>query len=244
MMARDGFEVFDYDPRVARWAAVARSVAQTLADDPNMRAKNLRHGDTWFVGVDALPNAVDGAIKGVPLDGPWANQVPDLPHHAAQVSIVYPGYPKQDATESDANHRFRIRRCAAHVDGLLPKGPARRRFACEYHAYILGIPLNLAPSAPTMVWRGSHHIMKAALRDAIGDRPIGSVDVTEVYQAARRAVFERCERVAIGVVPGQSFLIHRFALHGTAPWEGPVAAGRMIAFLRPEFPDPQDWLMS
>lgn len=245
MMDRDGFEVFARDPRVSQWAEAARRVAEGIAVQPDMRAANLRHGKTWFVGVDALPNATDGSISGVPLDGPWSDHVPDLPQHPAQLSIIYPGYPKQDPGESDANHRFRINRCAAHVDGLLPEGPARRRYAREYHAYILGLPLNAVAAAPTVVWRGSHVIMQAALNKAIGDQPIGSVDLTDAYHAARRDVFERCERVSLKATPGQSFLIHRFALHGTAPWsksDAPISNGRVIAFLRPEFAEPRDWL--
>ncbi len=242
MMATDGFVLFDADPRVARWAAAARVVADRLSADPDLRARNLRHGNTWFVGVDALPNAADGSIDGVPLEGPWQAHVPDLPQHAAQLSIIYPGYPRQDSGESDANHRYRRVRCAAHVDGLLPEGPTRRRFAREYHAYILGVPLTSCATAPTVVWRGSHRIMQAALSAAIGAHPIGQVDVTDAYHAARREVFETCEPVHLHAQPGQSYLIHRFALHGTAPWDGPDGPGRMVAFFRPEYPNPSDWL--
>lgn len=242
MIGQDGFVVFDVDPRVRRWAGAARDAATRIAGDPDVQAQNLRHGKTWFVGVDVLPNDAHGAVNGVPLEGPWQGCVPDLPFHAAQVSIIYPGYPVRDADQSDANHRYRIDRAAAHVDGLLPEGPQRRRFAREFHAYILGIPLNPVSASPTVVWPGSHVIMEAALRDAIGSRPIGKVDVTDAYHAARRDVFERCRPVPIVAGVGQSYLIHRFALHGTAPWQGPAGPGRMVAFFRPEFPDPADWL--
>lgn len=242
MIEDDGFLVFDHDPRTARWAIAAFDVAESLANDPKVRARNLRHGNTWFVGVDVLPNAPDGSVNDVELDGPWVGRVPDLPQHAAQVSIVYPGYPARDPGQSEANHRFRVERMAAHVDGLLPEGPERRRYAREFHAYILGLPLNDVAAAPTVVWRGSQKIMQAALVDAIGRRDIRTVDITSAYHAARSRVFETCEIVPLRVRPGQSFLIHRFALHGTAPWDGPAEAGRMIAFFRPEFPDPRDWL--
>ncbi|WP_223423550.1 hypothetical protein [Tateyamaria pelophila] len=242
MMEEDGFVLFDADPRVAAWAAVARRVAEPIVSDHSMRVANLRHGKTWFVGVDVLSNDPGGRVAGVSLSGPWERDVPRLPQHRAQVSIIYPGYPLQDPDESDANHRFRINRCAAHVDGLLPEGPARRRYAREFHAYILGLPLNDVASAPTVVWRGSHRIMRAALAEAVGTQAIGSVDLTDAYHAARRRVFEICERVPLRATPGQSYLIHRFALHGTAPWEGPDGPGRMVAFFRPEFPDPADWL--
>ncbi|MFL4471685.1 hypothetical protein ACERZ8_18055 [Tateyamaria armeniaca] len=241
-LARDGYELFDFDPRVVAWANAAHRAGIQVAKDPVIRAQNLRHGETWFVGVDALPNGPEGDIGGVPLRGPWQYHVPQVPLHAGQLSIIYPGYPRRDPDQSEANHRYRITRAAAHVDGLLPEGPGRRRFAREFHAYILGLPLNAQPASPTVVWPGSHVIMQTALVKAIGTRPIRDVDVTEAYHAARSTVFDTCEPVAIHANPGQSFLIHRFALHGTAPWDGPMGEGRMIAFFRPEFSDPRDWL--
>ena len=58
------------------------------------------------VGVDALPNDENGAIGGVPLQGPWEGLMPWItPLHQAQVSVVYPSYPRRDAEESEANHR-------------------------------------------------------------------------------------------------------------------------------------------
>jgi hypothetical protein len=165
-----------------------------IARDPAVQAANLRHGNTWFVGVDALPNTPDGAIGDVPLMGAWRDAVPALPLHRAQVSIIYPGYPKQDVGESDANHRYRLNRAAAHVDGLLPVGPQKRRFAMEYHAYILAIPLSKVAAAPPVVWEGSQTIMQRALREAIGDADPSQVDITDAYQAARREVFDCCPK--------------------------------------------------
>ncbi|MGB3243220.1 MAG: hypothetical protein WBB25_01695 [Sulfitobacter sp.] len=249
-MDRDGFAVFPHDPAVALWAQAAARVAAELANDPVNRAENLRHNETWFVGVDLLPNAPDGAIGGVPLSGAWRAHVPDLPLHPAQLSIIYPGYPKRDPQESEANHRYRVTRLAAHVDGLLPVGPRRRRFAKEFHAYILSLPLTAVRAAPTVVWRGSHKIMQAALGKAIGSREPSKVDVTEDYHAARRVVFETCEAVPLHIRVGEAALIHRFALHGTDVWDASIGdntpRGRMNAFFRPEFsaaewlaPDPQ-----
>ncbi|WP_368073633.1 hypothetical protein [Tateyamaria omphalii] len=168
--------------------------------------------------------------------------MPDLRLHRAQVSIVYPGYPARDPDQTEGNHRYRITRLAAHVDGLLPEGPDRRRFPREFHAYILGLPLTDVPASPTVVWKGSHVIMQATLADAIGDRDPMTVDVTDAYHAARREVFQRCDAVPMRARPGQSFLIHRMALHGTAPWNGPSGARRMIAFFRPDVSEPRDWL--
>ena len=239
MIRQDGFVTFAYDADVARWANAARQVAATLARDPQIRATNMRHDETWFVGVDLLPNAPDGSINGVELQGPWQAQVPDLPLHRAQASIIYPGYPGRDATESAANHRYRITRKAAHVDGLLPVGPERRRYPQEFHAYILSLPLSDVRAAPTVVWRGSHTIMQAALAEAIGGKDPATVDLTEAYHAARRRVFDRCEAVPLHLALGESALIHRFALHGTDVWDAALdpdaPQGRVIAFFRPEF---------
>ena len=238
-MKCDGFEVFGPDDEVLRWAQAAHRAGVTLAADPNMRAANLRHQDTWFVGVDALPTAPDGSIAGVPLTGPWE---PGIEHpkvwHRAQLSIVYPGYPQQDPDETDANHRYRIKRAAAHVDGLLPIGEAKRRFLREPHSFILGLPLNPADAAPLTVWPGSQHTMGAAFRDLIGHQDPQSVDLTEGYQAARRQCFEHITPKQIIAAPGQSILLHRHLLHGVAPWEkgqSAPAEGRMIAYFRPEF---------
>lgn len=245
MIARDGFALLGHDPAVARWAENAADVMRDIVRQPDVRATNLRHGGTWFVGVDVLPNDATGGLNDVPLRAPWRADLPDLPLHRAQVSIIYAGYPRQDAEESDANHRFRIKRCAAHVDGLLPVGPDKRRYPQEFHAYILGLPLNAVAAAPTVVWRGSHKIMQPALAEVIGDAPPDQMDVTEAYQAARREVFARCEMVKLHPKVGEAMLIHRFALHGTHPWDDTSSIdapdGRMIAFFRPET-TASDWL--
>lgn len=244
-MVDEGFAVFERDPALARWADAAHSVACRIANDPGIRAANLRHAGTWFVGVDALPNERDGSIAGAPLTGPWHAHVEAPEHwHPAQLSIVYPGYPGQDPLESDANHRYRITRCAAHVDGLLPIGPDRRRFLKEPHAFVLGLPLNRATAAPLVVWPGSHRIMGDAFRAAIGNAEPTEVDLTVPYQSARRLVFERIAPQPIVAEPGQAILLHRHLLHGVAPWtagQSAPAEGRMIAYFRPQF-SATDWL--
>ncbi len=239
--ARDGFVVFDADPGVARWATQAHTAARQVVADPALRAQWLRHGDTWFVGVDVLPNEPDG-LGGVPLRGPWDMLIepPDV-WHRAQVSVVYPGYPRQDREESDAAHRFRITRCAAHVDGLHLE--AGRRILREPHAFVLGVPLNDSDAAPLVVWPGSHLLMQSALA-AEGDLRIGS-DVTQAYKTARAACLEANPPVSIAMRPGQSVLLHRLLVHGVAPWGQGVHApkeGRMVAYFRPELSDPGLWL--
>ena len=62
------------------------------------------------------------------------------------------------------------------------------------------------------------------------------MDVTEIYQAARREVFDTCPRILLHGPPGTVSLVHRLALHGVAPWMPGADAreeGRMIAYFRP-----------
>lgn len=247
-----GWEVLPVDPDVLRWVEAAHGAAMAVVADPAMRARWLRHGATWFVGVDALPNAPDGSIGGVPLNGLWCDRVGwGGAWHPAQLSVVYPGYPGRDPDESDAAHAFRRDRDAAHLDGLLAEGPDKRRYLREPHGIIVGLPLNrVAPGAsPLVVWEGSVPIIRAAMARAFAGRSPkdwAAVDVTEVYQAARRAVFARCTRRVIEAAPGQVVLVHRMAIHGVAPWQDRVAApaeGRMVAYFRPILADPADWLL-
>lgn len=239
-----GYQVFGFDPAVKAWSEAAYRVVKTIDMDER------RHGRTWFVGVDALPNAADGSIAGVGLAGRWLNALNDHPGfdgwHAAQVSIVYEGYPKQDADESDAAHRFRRNRDAAHMDGLLPEGPEKRRHLREPHAFVVGLPLNDVKASPLVVWEGSHLIMQRAFREAFsGVEPDawGDLDVTEIYAAARREVFETCARVEVANAPGEAVLLHRHLIHGVAPWQGPaVEEGRQVAYFRPMVRRVADWL--
>lgn len=241
-LARDGYVVFAHDPSVADWARAAWDVGSEILGGDGER----RHGGTWFVGVDALPNARDGSIAGVPLAGEWLQHVSAPPTwHAAQLSVVFRGYPRQDPAESDAAHRFRRNRDAAHVDGLLPEGPQKRRHLREPHGFIVGLPLNDVAASPLVVWQGSHLMMRAAFQRAyqrLDPSDWGDLDVTEVYQTARRDVFETCERVPLMAKPGQAILIDRHLLHGVAPWDPAIAGDmRMVAYFRPQIAV-QDWL--
>lgn len=250
-----GWEVFPAEPAVLDWVSAARPVALDAVAKPDARAAWLRHGATWFAGVDILPNDTTGAVSdGPPLAGAARTAAQAitgaLPLHRAQVSVVYPGYPQQDAGESDAAHRYRRTRDAAHLDGLLPIGPERRRFLREPHGYILGLPLtDAAPgAAPLVVYEGSPAIMRDAFQKAFsGAAPEdwSQIDLTDLYQAARRQCFQDCPRVEINAAPGEAILLHRLALHGIAPWrEGATAdpKGRAIAYFRPCFADVAPWL--
>ncbi len=234
------------DARSSAWVEAALPVARKAVDDP-ANAHWMRCEGTWFAGVNILPNDEAGRVAGgPPLEGPATDLIRalglgDLALDRAQVSVVHPGYPRPREGESAASFRYRRDRDAAHVDGLLAVGPAKRRMAAETHGYILGLPLTeTGPGAsPLAVWEGSHRIMAKAFRTALsgllpGDW--GSADLTGVYHAARRTAFETCRRVLVHASPGEACLVHRLALHGVSPWSAGATAppeGRMIAYFRP-----------
>jgi hypothetical protein len=254
-MQAQGWQVFPAEPAVASWLSTARPAALAAARAASAMARALRHGGTWLAGVDMLDNdsagrvGQGGALSGAALGAAEAVSG-RLPLHRAQVSVTHPGYPGRDASESETAFRYRLTRDAAHLDGLLPEGPDKRRHLREPHGFILGIALTEASrgAAPLVVYEGSHVLMRAAFRAVFKDvapQDWGDVDVTEAYQAARRRCFHDCPRVEIPLSQGQSVLVHRLALHGIAPWaEGATAGpdGRAIAYFRPVLPRIADWL--
>ncbi|MEQ8667284.1 MAG: hypothetical protein RIC16_16310 [Rhodospirillales bacterium] len=253
---RDGWCRFGPDDRLRAWVRAALPAARATVHDP-AHAQWHRYQDTWFAGVNVLPNDTTGAVD---HSGPLAGNavhfiadalaLPDIAWDKAQVSVCYPGYPMPMAGESEALHRFRRDRDAAHVDGLLREGPERRRYLREYHAFILGIPMvPFGPTAsPFVVWNGSHDLVRAAFRTRFGNLPPKQwprEDVTEAYHAVRQRVFETCERIPLHAGPGEAFLVHRLAVHGMAPWENGADAGpdgRMIVYFRPPHGGPAEWL--
>ncbi|WP_428925413.1 hypothetical protein [Marinibacterium sp. SX1] len=246
----DGYRLYPVQAETRRWAVKARNVAREVireaTRDEAARARNLRHGQTWFVGVDALPSGPWGGLDNVPLKGRFQRDLTPVQGWVkGQLSVVFPGYPGRDASESDAAHRYRLLRAAAHVDGLLARGPDRRRYPLERHAFVLGLPLTEVAQAPTLAWPGSHRIIGAALLEAVGDGDPDLADVTEAYGAARARVMETIRPVPLAPPPGGAFLMHRFLLHGTAPWEDDGADapdGRMVVFFRPLVADTAQWL--
>lgn len=252
-LATRGWTRFGWDSRTARWAEAAYAAGRMALEDPALEHW-YQCENTWFVGVDALPNESTGAVEDVPLAGAaieaitaGIGPIPDL--HPAQLSVIFPGYPKPRAGENEAASRYRLKRDSAHVDGLLAEGAERRRHLREPHAWILGLPLTDChpDAAPLVVWEGSHLIMAKAFRNAFaGTRPDqwGDIDVTDIYQAARREVFETCARVPVHARPGEAYLVHRLALHGVAPWTAPEGPGRMIAYFRPLLRQIENWLQT
>jgi len=251
-----GWEFFPFDRALAEWVARVMPEALGCASDPEMQQQWLRHGQTWFAGVNVLPNDAEGRVGN---SDPLLGRAVEVAHavygklswDAGQVSVVYPGYPKRDPSESEANHRYRLRRDAAHVDGLLPEGPDRRRFIREPHAFILGIPFTecAAGASPMVVWEGSHEVIRRALREAMSEhdpKNWSDVDITDAYHAARKSVFASCRRVEVSARPGEAYLVHRLALHGVAHWAEDAAAppeGRVVLYFRPEMPGSvAEWL--
>ena len=250
-----GYACFPYDPALAPWAAAVLPHAIEAMKHPQDLPRGFDCGGTWFVGVDALDNDGAGAIgESGPLTGAAMDFLRELgpvpPLHRAQISGVFPGYPRPKTGEGEAGFNYRIKRDAAHVDGLLPVGPERLRMVKEPHLWILGIPLTDCDerASPLVVWEGSHHIMRHAFEKALYPHPPeewGEIDLTKPYQAARREVFETCRRVKVGTHVGEACALHRFTLHGVAPWEEGAKAppeGRLIAYFRPQCESVAEWL--
>lgn len=250
-----GWQRFRPDLVTSAWVTDVREAALRTAADPAQRAKWLRHGGTWFVGVDALDNdAVGRVADGLPFGGIAFGRAAQLTGvaalHKAQISITYPGYPQQGPSDTTAAHRFRVSRDSAHLDGLLGEGPEKRRHLREPHAWILGVALTEADpgAAPLVVWEGSHRIIRNACDAAFAgtvSEQWGDIDLTDAYRTARAQVFETCSRVEVPLVRGETVLLHRHLIHGVAPWKDGARAepsGRAIAYFRPCFDHPADWL--
>jgi len=255
-LRRVGWAKFSADANIAAWVAHVAPIAAALSQNLTHRADWLRHGGTWFAGVNILANDAQGRVEqgpelgGVVVDCLTALHGP-MSLDRGQISVTYPGYPAFDGQESAAAHRYRVNRAAAHVDGLLATGPERRRLVHEPHQYVLGIPLGRSNvgASPLVIWEGSHTIIRAAFKSVLDSLPLaqwGSVDLTEVYHQARKDCFEHCPRKSILAQPGECYVLHRLALHGIAPWELGAEAppeGRIVAYFRPQTEaNLNDWL--
>ncbi len=247
---------FPFDSSLYQWVQHALPYARKAINATDNQ-QWLRCGGTWFAGVNVLNNDENGSVDNGPsiagecidfIDKELGFQ--NISWDAGQVSVCYPGYPKPMASESNAAFSYRLKRDAAHVDGLLPGGPERRRHLREHHGFILGIPLveTSQGASPLVVWQGSHEIIRQTFKriySGSATEAWGDIDITDCYQQARRLIFADCERVEVFARPGECYLIHRLALHGVSPWQQDAIAssdGRMICYFRPETVGPEQWL--
>ncbi|MEO1612769.1 MAG: hypothetical protein AAFU55_10540, partial [Pseudomonadota bacterium] len=119
-----GWTKLAHDPALAAWAAHADKAAERA--EAAAPADMIRCDGTWYVGVNALPNDAAGRLPGGPPPPAAvkaaAREVAgrDAEMDRAQASVCRTGYPRKGAEETEAAHRYRLRRDAAHVDGLLP----------------------------------------------------------------------------------------------------------------------------
>ena len=247
-----GWIKFKFDQRVAHWANAANSKITSKLKNKEIFDNNLTCQGTWFVGVDALENDTDGALGEISLSGPFESLMKRTEArglHAAQVSIIFEGYPKPRDQESESSFNFRLKRDAAHVDGLIADFPGGPRKLKEPHAYVLGIPLNQAPkgASPVVVWEGSHHIISKAFSSLFMNRDPeewADLDVREVYTQTRKSIFEKCKRRVLHANLGESYMIHRLCLHGISAWDFEIKnfnEGRKIAYFRPELQHLARW---
>jgi hypothetical protein len=254
-LARKGWAVFPSEAASEAWCDAAQRRAETVLRDPRLSRDMLRHGRTWFVGVDVMGCDAAGAVPGGPvLSGAGvafaATQMSDNwagDWGRGQLSVAYPGYPRRDPGESLPNHRFRKTRAGAHLDGLLPKPPEKRRYFVEPHGVILGIALDDSTGgrSPLALWEGSHVLLLEMMRRALGTCPpdqMSDIDLTDIYAATRKTCFESCTRVDVGLAPGDMIVLHRALLHGLAPWESASPRPRRTVYFRPELANIADWL--
>jgi hypothetical protein len=153
-----GWAKFSVDADLEAWVAHVAPIAAALSQHPAHRAEWLRHGGTWFAGVNILVNDARGRLEQGPELGGMAVECLTALHgpmslDLGQISVTYPGYPLFDGQESAAAHRYRVNRAAAHVDGLLTIGPERRRFLCMNRINMcLGIPLGSKATRRPALW--------------------------------------------------------------------------------------------
>ena len=107
---------FPFEQSVMDWVSAALPHARAAVEAPENDVW-FRGGRTWFVGVNALPNAPDASIGDAgPLSGAvrtFTDEVlgcSDLAWDQAQVSVCYPGYPQAYEGETEAAYRFRVKR--------------------------------------------------------------------------------------------------------------------------------------
>ena len=110
-----------------------------------------------------------------------------------------------------AAFKYRLKKAAAHVDGLHPIGKEKIRKLKEQHAFILGIPVTLSSkkASPLVVWEGSQKIVKHYFKKSLSNvdpNDWGNIDLTTLYHQARREIFQSCTKVEIHATTGESYI--------------------------------------
>lgn len=252
---QNGWCKFAADEQILEWTEHAQPAVKSAIKDTHNQHW-FRYQNTWFVGVNALPNDSYGRVLGgPPLQGAAANFIQqklgrDISKlDQAQISAMYPGYPKPSETEPTASFNYRVKRDAAHVDGLLRESNGTARYAQEFHEYILAISMthNDSGSSPFVVWQGSHNLFNAEFSrffDGYSTDQIAKMDLSECYKSIRKTVFNTCKRVELPLKYGECVVAHRMLLHGTAPWQEDINDNqpRILCFFRPITLTAKQWL--
>ena len=264
-----GWRFLDDDGEFRPWINAAKRNIVSKFKNKQYDMGQLRSGSTWFVGINFLDNGPKGDIKGVPfsskIQSDIRRQFGSLIEcwDQGQVSICWPGYPRRDLTETLNSFKYRVKKYASHVDGLIPTGNKRRRFAREFHAFILGIPIinSTSHSAPIIVWEGSHLIFRdlfKTLYSGLSEFEVNNLDITEIYQECRRKVFSTCSASIVCCDKNRPYILDRHRLHGVLPWvdatrnlsvtsdtprsEIDPLAGRAVIYFRPQYEHKLDWV--
>ena len=265
---KNGWSFLNTDHIHYEWIAEAKEQLETKFHQKLYDYNDLRCGSTWFVGANFLDNSSNGNIGTKSMSKIFFSNIskkfgPNIKYwDKAQVSICWPGYPKKDAKETKKSYDFRIKRFASHIDGIIPFGSKKRRFAKEFHAFILGFPLhnNCLDCAPLVLWEGSHKIFRNFFKEiyeGISFNKISNIDITELYNESRKKVFKNCEVKKITPQFKQPYLLDRHVLHGIDEWRekknvkcspknhrllNSLSDGRIIVYFRPVFFNPHDWI--
>ena len=247
-----GWVKFDYNATIDNWVNQARPfVKQAMEHDDNQHW--WRCGNTWFVGVNLLPNDNQGNIGDGFLSGEVNDFIqqyfimPEKGFDRAQISTCVPGYPQPSVNESGTAFNFRLNKDAAHVDGVLPIN--KRRFLQEYHAFILGIPLTDIDinTSPFVIWEQSHSIIEQTFSQRFNNIPYHQwqhEDITECYKSARQQVLDSCKRRVIEAKVGEVYFAHRLSVHGMTRWKQTentsehnktTKSNRTICYFRPNY---------
>ncbi|MDG2474003.1 MAG: hypothetical protein P8M50_01840 [Paracoccaceae bacterium] len=144
---RSSWAIINEDQLMLDWVANAKKIAKQKFNSNDLDEKQFRCGGTWFVGQNFLKNNLSGKLNNIAFDGLAVNSI--LERYGkyykgwdeAQLSICFEGYPRLSDSETSKSFAYRKNNFGAHVDGILPIGESKRRYAQEWHAFIFGIPL-------------------------------------------------------------------------------------------------------